>query len=218
MKIYSQKNPKWANLKLGNSNSKIGDYGCFLVSLSMLVEKEPPEVNEILKKAGAFSGDMIISDKAAKALGLEIIKTGDPIIPNRDKNINNEPQYTSIKEVDFSPVAGKQQHFVLRVVEDGKKWIIDPWTGKKQVIGFYPFVSYRLFKAPEKPSDTLSPTCDCKAQQSLILSLTSDIKRQKEVINNLTEKLADKKKELEDIKKKLENLDLIKIIKTKLGL
>ncbi len=107
----------------------------------MLVDKEPPEVNEILKKAGAFDKDLIISDKAAKALGLEY--TG------KEYDINKEPDwFPNIKEVDMSPSPGKQQHFVVRIKED-KKYIIDPWTGKKEAIGFYPFCSYRRFRVKE---------------------------------------------------------------------
>lgn len=36
MKILSQKNPTWANVKLGNSNSTIANYGCTITCLSML--------------------------------------------------------------------------------------------------------------------------------------------------------------------------------------
>jgi hypothetical protein len=105
----------------------------------MMVNKTPDVVNDILKKAGAFNGDLIISEKATVALGLKYY--------GKDININNVPDWSpSIKEVDMSPSAGKQQHFVLRIIENGKSFIIDPWTGRKEKIDFYPFVSYRKFK------------------------------------------------------------------------
>lgn len=142
--VFSQRDPRWKNVKLGNSKtSTIGQYGCFVTCLSMMVNKRPDEVNEILKKAGAFNGDLLISEKAAEALNLEY--------KGREYNINNMPQYSpSIKEVRM----GKSQHFVLRIIDKNDSLsskisgalIVDPWTGLKQRIDYYPFKSYRLFK------------------------------------------------------------------------
>ena len=136
---YSQRDWRWRWKRLGNSWSTIGGYGCFLTSLSMMVGKRPDEVNEILKKAGAFNKDLIISEKAAMALNSKY--TG------KEYDIDKPPSWSpSIKEVDMSPAKGKQQHFCLRVIENGIRYIIDPWTGQRQRITFYPFVSYRCFR------------------------------------------------------------------------
>jgi hypothetical protein len=143
MRYYSQRDPRWAKVLLGKSKTTtIGGYGCKLVSLSMIVGMTPPEVNEILKKAGAFfgaSGDLMDDTIAAKALKLEYFGV--------ERNIDKPPSWNpTVKEVDMSPAPGKQQHFVVRTVIDGKKCIVDPWTGTVRPIGAYPFVSYRLFK------------------------------------------------------------------------
>lgn len=139
MQYLNQRDKRWSSIKLGFGTSTIGSHGCFLTCLSMIVDKTPPEVNEILKKAGAFYKDLIISDKAAAALGLRYL--------GKETDINKPPTwYPSIKEVDMSPAPGKTQHFVLRILFDGRKRIIDPWTGQVQKIDFYPFTSYRLFK------------------------------------------------------------------------
>ena len=98
----------------------------------MMVGKTPPEVNTLLKNAGAFSSDLIISNKAAEALGLDYLGTSSTPAAW-------EP---SIMEVDMSPSPGKQQHFVIRM----KDKIIDPWTGTERPLNTYPLVSYRLFK------------------------------------------------------------------------
>jgi hypothetical protein len=107
-----------------------------------MVGKTPPEVNNILRAVKAFGGpdrSLIISERAAIALGLRY----DGI----EYNVSKEPDwFPNIKEVDMSPALGKQQHFVVRVQENGKKFILDPWDGQKKTIGFYPFVSYRKFK------------------------------------------------------------------------
>lgn len=132
---YSQRDPRWANVKLGFGSTTIGSHGCFVTSLSMMVNKRPDEVNEILKKNGGFNGDLVVSEKAAQALGLEYF--------GKEYDINKVPDwYPNIKEVRMNGY----QHFVLRIFEDGKKFIIDPWTGTRQRIDLYPFKSYRLFK------------------------------------------------------------------------
>lgn len=139
----SQRDPRWRDVQLGFSHLTIGGYGCYLTCLAMLTGKTPIEVNDILRAERCFFGPdlaLIDSAKAARALNISFFGI--------QYDINKEPSwYPNIKEVDMSPAPGKQQHFVVRFKDtDGKKKIIDPWTGRIQAIGFYPFVSYRLFK------------------------------------------------------------------------
>ena len=138
---YSQKDIRWALKKVGFGNQTFYSVGCFTTCLAMMVNKRPDEVNEILKKAGAFNGNLIDSPKAAKALGLTY--TG------KDTNINNMPNYSPcIKEVNYYRSGIKYaQHFVLRVIgDDGKAFICDPWGGTNRALTYYPFSSYRLFR------------------------------------------------------------------------
>lgn len=141
---YSQLNPRWNNIVIGKSGNKvftIGSDGCFITSLSMMVGTPPDETFKKLKEGGAITGGgMIDSVKAAKVLKLEY--------NGKDYNINNEPQYSpSIKEVNYRRwLPGFSQHFVLRVIQNGKKLIIDPLGGVERKINYYPFRSYRLFK------------------------------------------------------------------------
>lgn len=140
--MLSQRDPRWRDVKLGFSNLTIGGYGCFLTCLAWMVGKTPDVVNDILRKANAFGGadrSLIISDRAAIALGLGYFGI--------EYDVNKEPDwFPNIKEVDMSPAPGKQQHFVVRIKDGGKKFILDPWDGKQKAVGFYPFVSYRKFK------------------------------------------------------------------------
>ena len=132
---YSQTDIRWRFKFLGNSWSTIGSYGCYITALGNMIGRRPDEVNEILKKAGAFNKDLVIADKAAKALNLDYL--------GKETNIDKPPSWSpSIKEVKM----GKYQHFVLRVVENGVKSIIDSWDGKRKRIDYYPFSSYRLFR------------------------------------------------------------------------
>lgn len=137
MKYYSQRDKAWSGVKLGFGSTTIGNYGCFITALSMLIEKTPNITNEILKKGGAFNGDLLISDKAAVALDLEYL----------GKTTTKPKEFPTIAEVDMSPSAGKQQHFVVML----KDKIIDPWTGSERPLNTYPIVSYRLFKLKNEP-------------------------------------------------------------------
>ena len=137
MKIYSQRDPKWANEKLGFGSTTISAYGCKLTSFAMLDGRTPSELNALFKKEGCFSGDLLDDKKCAQALGWTfIIRTTD------------SPSTTPcIAEVDMSPAPGKQQHFV--VWQDGGI-IIDPWTGQTRSYEMYPVVSFRNFVIPKK--------------------------------------------------------------------
>lgn len=132
--IYWQRNPRYKGLKLGNSNTSMQQYGCFLMCLSYVTRKDPIEVNRLLTEQGGYSGDMILTPKAFEILGLKYIKT--------ERDINKMPeQEESIKEV----LLGRSQHFTVRINKDGKRTIFDPWLGEVKPINYYPFRSYRIF-------------------------------------------------------------------------
>lgn len=136
MKIYSQRDPKWANEKLGFGSTTIGGYGCKLTSFAMLDGRTPSELNALFKKEGCFSGDLLDDKKCAQALGWTfIIRTTD------------SPSTTPcIAEVDMSPSPGKQQHFVVWQGDT----ILDPWTGAERPSTTYPVVSFRNFVIPKQ--------------------------------------------------------------------
>lgn len=140
MKYYSQRNPRWSWKKVGFGSQTIWSVGCFTTCLAMMCGKRPDEVNEILKKNGGFTGNLINSKQAAKALGLRYL--------GKETDINKMPNWDiSIKEVNFNRTGTKfSQHFVIRLVKDGKRIIVDPWGGVERPLNFYPFKSYRLFQ------------------------------------------------------------------------
>ena len=105
----------------------------------MFADTTPDKANEILKEAGAFSKDLIISSKASKALDLEY----NP--PARSETF--QPDHICIAEVDFSPAPGKQQHFV--VFDPFKRVFIDPYYGREVPLKTYKIISIRLFKPKE---------------------------------------------------------------------
>ena len=131
MKLYSQRDPKWANIKLGFGNTTIGSHGCKLTSFSIITEIPPDVLNEKFKKDGCFLRDLLIDEKIALSLDIS---------PNDTTSTN--PNKICVAEVDMSPSAGKQQHFV---VWNDNNSITDPWTGTIRPATTYPIINYRTF-------------------------------------------------------------------------
>lgn len=142
MQIYKQSDPRWGNLKINGTKSTLANYGCFICSLASLADITPDEALRKLEKAGAFNKDLIISEKAAKALNLEY----DPVKRSSDF----QPSHTCIVEVDYKPATSqKDQHFCVYFT-DGT--IGDPIDGsiKKNP---YRIISFRLFKPKQAEID-----------------------------------------------------------------
>lgn len=133
--LYSQRDPRWASVKLGFGDTTIGSHGCKITSFAILDGRTPLELNQLFKEKGAFSGDLLIDEKCAVALGWTLL-------PRTTTEPSTLP---CIAEVDMSPAPGKQQHFV--VWQDGG--IIDPWDGTTRGHERYPEVSFRNFVIPK---------------------------------------------------------------------
>jgi len=143
MQRFSQKDPKWANVKLGTSNTTIGQNGCFLVSLSMLANMLPPDANKLLTDGGGYAnGNMMISQKASEILGLNFHGRVNAALPY--------PTTPCIMETNkFAPYY--PQHFTVYLGHDDL--ILDPLDGREKV-NPYPIVSFRLFDPkPTPPSE-----------------------------------------------------------------
>lgn len=135
--IENQLDQKWKRWYIGKvKTSKFKDFACFLFcwtyiySVSKGRQVSPGEVDAIFVKEGVYSGDLINSEKAAKALGLQYFGI--------EQAISKPPKwYPSVKRVDYSVRPGKQYHFVVRTVKDGKKVILDPVEGIPRNINYY---------------------------------------------------------------------------------
>lgn len=137
MNIENQLDKKWARWYLGKvKTSGFNAFGChlfcwaYLYSVKLGRKVLPSEVDTIFVKKGVYSGDLIDSTKAAKALGMQYL--------GKEKNISKPPTwFPTIKEVDFSIKGGKQQHFVVRTRIGGKNVILDPYGGVQRAINYY---------------------------------------------------------------------------------
>ena len=128
LQALSQRDSRWSNTKLGNTNLTLGKYGCLVTSLAMLKGTTPDKVNSALVKENGFTREGYLKHSVAeKALD---IGNG----ARKGKNWN--PGYDTVAEVSFNGA----QHFVVWRT-DGT--ILDPWTGKSESQSKYPLVSFR---------------------------------------------------------------------------
>jgi len=150
MKIYNQLDPQFKGWYLGKSKTSwFSRYGChlfcwsFMYSLKLGRDVNPKEVDAIFIREGVYVGDMIDSNKAAKALGLNY--------SGREYDVNKAPNwYPNIKQVDYSIAKGAQTHFVIRDLVNGKRVIKDPIGGVTRSINFYENkVNNRLWNNPK---------------------------------------------------------------------
>lgn len=157
----SQRDWRWAWKRLGNSGSSIYWYGCYLTCLTMLARFRGavvtvPEMNDLLKKNGGFSGDLIEPAGAVKTLD-QLSSTNwkferkdwEKVLANLDvvKELIDS-RYPVIAKVDFNPSTKNiEGHFVLltgyekRGTKIAELYAIDPWTGKEiELTKTYPYL------------------------------------------------------------------------------
>lgn len=151
---FSQRDPKWANIKLGfpvkytdadgkekTYTTTIGQSGCTITSLSSLISYvyqetyTPDKVNEILKGVGGFVGPLVLWSRIPLAFGkLKWIK--------RVYSYNNlETSYyvyvrkmPVLVEVNAAKI-GAPRHWVLFL---GNQKMLDPWDGTIKGTNTYP--------------------------------------------------------------------------------
>lgn len=145
---FSQRDPRWAQKKLGNSIYTIGSQGCAITSIANLVSyfnysDSPDLVNDKLLKVGGFLGGLVIWNKV-------------PLIYKRLTWVGRYYKYNNIQvawyvygkripvivHVDQSPSPGLQSHFVLYV---GDRKLVDPWTGTILPTATYDANGYALY-------------------------------------------------------------------------
>ena len=155
IRALSQRDPVWARRKLGFSQGTLGDYGCAVTALAMLLNyvdgeligindrHTPVTVNQALRVANGFRG------KYRNYLNWPAVPSVWPFLEYDDRVdcANRLAHKSELKEIDERlakrmPVIvyvdarrqepGLQQHFVLIIGQDtdtGLYRINDPWHG-----------------------------------------------------------------------------------------
>ena len=137
----SQRDPGWINEKLGfDSSLTIGTDGSTLASLTMLVNgygfsETPSSLNRKLKELGSgvgFLGSLIVWPGLTEAFpGIVyrgIIICRDQSAPISDINASLDAGQPLVIEIDESPSAGLQNHWVVIYARQGDDYLmLDPW-------------------------------------------------------------------------------------------
>lgn len=154
MTNLSQRDPRWKSLKLGTSNGTIGEFGCTITALSMVLGTTPDVVNErLLSVNGYAQGNLVIWAKIEEAFpGIKIKRVWTYDNADVLKNVPNV-----LVEVDGKPIGGFR-HWVVYI---GNKKAIDPWDGTEKPTSSYPSpLSYCViggqWKKPSPVQDTVA--------------------------------------------------------------
>ncbi len=134
---YSQRNPQWREKKLGNSSLTIGHSGCAITSIAMLLRghgyaEDPETLNEKMRRSGGFMGASVVWGALAGLYPRAVFKN---TVICRDSDAPIAQITTSIQagqpvllEVDYSPQAGLQTHWVVAYQRQGQDFLIlDPY-------------------------------------------------------------------------------------------
>jgi uncharacterized protein YkwD/uncharacterized protein YgiM (DUF1202 family) len=134
---YSQQDPVWKNIKLGDSNYTIGTSGCTLTSMAMYLSgfgyaETPQTLNKKLLDEGGFMNGALVWGVVStlypqvKFDNLIICRDSDAPLSQIDSSIAaGQPV---IVEVDSSPAAGLQTHWVVLYAKNGADYLmLDPW-------------------------------------------------------------------------------------------
>lgn len=133
----SQRDPRWASDKLGNSNLTIGSHGCLVTCLAMAVGVTPAEFNRRLREVGGFTGALVYWKMVEVAYPqLDYYKFIDCRYVPAPLNEIDAMLALGIPvevEVDFNPdTAFVDQHWILLIGKSGDDYIAnDPWTGER---------------------------------------------------------------------------------------
>ena len=142
MKPFSQRDKRWVNHKIGETNSTLGRYGCTITCLAMMAELSP----DITESKLDFQKDLILWQSISKEkLGLEFVWRGY-IYDNQVVKETIEEFGACLVEVDWdgsSKTTGK--HWVLFI---GNGRMIDSYTGKECSTSKYPLLTgFAIIKA-----------------------------------------------------------------------
>ena len=138
---YSQKDKRWKRLKIEPAGLMLKKYGCYVVSIAMVLEKTPDIVLDILNKNKCFTDKgLLLNEKAAQVLDLNYF--GVSKIPPKNK--------PCITETNYFESNGIPQHFFVYLGSAADNLvvkIIDPLSGEEKDNPYH-IVSYRLWEKP----------------------------------------------------------------------
>lgn len=126
----SQRDPRWANIRLGNSYLTLGSDGCLATDFAMVIGVNPDEFNARLKAVGGFTGANIYWQMIDDAYpNCEYVWAYDCYYIPAPLNEIDKLLQRGIS-VMVHTLKNGYQHWVLIVGKNGDDYIInDPWDG-----------------------------------------------------------------------------------------
>jgi len=140
---FSQRDPRWANIRLGSSAYTMGGAGCAVTAAAMVASVVQPGITPLWLMEwlnvnfGFTGGGLIYWGKVAEAVpgltfvGYHLWRSVPADLARLTLALHAGPQ---VIQVDFHPDTGAlDSHFVtaLRLLDGGEDVeIIDPWTGE----------------------------------------------------------------------------------------
>lgn len=133
-----QNDPKWKNLPLGHQNNEtIGTWGCLLTSMTMVANgfganETPDSLMNKLKNSGGFQGALVIPAALPSIVSGLIFKGYQPCenhpAPIGEIDAALAAGMPVIAQVDWSPKAGLQTHWVVVYGKEGDRYLMkDPY-------------------------------------------------------------------------------------------
>jgi hypothetical protein len=136
-KLLWQNDDRWASEPLGFGPPTIKQWGCLMTSLCMVVNgyghnETPSSFNKKVKKAGGFQGALIMPYIVPSIFpnmtfgGYDDCENSPAPISKIDAQLNKGNPV--VLQVDYSPNAGVQSHWVVAYARDGDDYLIfDPY-------------------------------------------------------------------------------------------
>jgi len=134
---YSQQDPAWKSVKIGSSSETIGHVGCALTSVAMLVSghgypETPKTLNAKLKARGGYVDAAIIWGAVTsiypQVIYRNLVLCRDTAAPLAQIDASIAAGQPVLVEVDSSPNAGLQTHWVVLYKKQGDDYLmLDPW-------------------------------------------------------------------------------------------
>jgi hypothetical protein len=140
--LFSQRDGRWANQVLGESQTTIGSHGCATTCVGMKYGITPDTINNRLKAFGGYAAPQ--SDPYQKNLLIwKKLEEAFPgiIFGQRYYTYNNElvkQNLPCLVEVNGAPIGGSL-HWVLYI---GDHKLFDPWDGKEKPTSTYQPLSF----------------------------------------------------------------------------
>ena len=142
MTILSQRDLKWANEVLGTQGT-IGNLGCTITCISMLLGKTPSEVNQSIKNVNGYAQGNLV-DWAKLPLAFSQIKSATRVRVYDNDQVKQaiEKNGGCLVEVNGSRI-GASKHWVLYI---GGGQMYDPWFGTQKTTNYYPPTGFAVLE------------------------------------------------------------------------